>query len=112
MAAQPMLAHNVYFTLKDNAPAARKQLVDACKKYLARHPGTVFFAAGTLAEELNRSVNDRAFDVALHVIFRTKADHDRYQEAPLHKQFVAENNANWKQVRVFDSLVESEAAPG
>lgn len=101
-----MIAHNVYFSLKDNSPAAKKKLVDACKKYLAKHPGTVFFAAGTLAEDLKREVNDRDFDVGLHLVFKNKAAHDKYQDAPLHKQFIAENKDNWKKVRVFDSVVE------
>ena len=34
-----MIAHNVYFSLKDGSPEARKKLVDACKKYLTKHPG-------------------------------------------------------------------------
>src|SRR5262249_24177033 len=105
-AANTMLAHNVYFSLKDNSPAARKKLVDACRKYLAKHPGTVFFAAGVLAEELKREVNDRDFDVGLHIVFDSQAAHDKYQDAPLHKQFIEENKENWKKVRVFDSVVE------
>lgn len=105
-ATEPMVVHDVYFSLKDNSPPARKKLVAACKKYLAKHPGTVFFAAGTLAEELKREVNDRDFDVGLHIVFKNKAAHDKYQEAPLHKQFIDENKDNWKKVRVFDSLVE------
>ena len=96
---------HVYFTLKDNSAAANDKLVAACKKYLSKHPGEVFFAAGTLAEDLNRPVNDRDWDVALHIVFATKADHDRYQEADRHKQFIAENEANWRRVRVFDSEV-------
>ena len=107
MASTAMLAHNVYFALKDNSPAARQQLLEACKKYLAGHPGTVFFAVGMLAEELNRPVNDRDFDVALHLVFESQAAHDRYQEAPRHIQFVDENQANWNKVRVFDSVVGS-----
>ncbi|HEX5272120.1 MAG TPA: Dabb family protein [Gemmataceae bacterium] len=101
-----MLAHNVYFSLKDNSPAARERLIAACKKYLSGHPGTVFFAAGGLAEALARPVNDRDFDVGLHVIFADQAAHDRYQDAPAHHQFIAENKDNWKKVRVFDSVVE------
>lgn len=105
-AAEPMLAHIVYFTLKDKSPTAQLRLVAACKKYLSKHPGTVFFAAGTLAEDLNREVNDRDFDVGLHVIFKDRASHDKYQEAPLHVQFIEENKENWAKVRVFDSKVE------
>ena len=107
MASTAMLAHNVYFALKDNSPAARQRLLEACRKYLSGHPGTVFFAVGTLAEELNRPVNDREFDVALHLVFEDQAAHDRYQEAPRHTQFIDENQANWKKVRVFDSVVGS-----
>ena len=108
-----MLAHDVYFSLTDNSPGAKATLVAACKKYLADHPGTVWFAAGTLAPELTREVNDLDFDVALHVVFKDMASHDQYQKAKEHLQFIAENKANWKQVRVFDSRLDatSPAAP-
>lgn len=105
--ADTMIAHDVYFSLTDASAAAKQQLVVACKKHLTKHPGTVFFAAGTLAEGLNRPVNDREFDVALHVVFKNIAAHDEYQKAPRHLQFIAENKANWKKVRVFDSEVET-----
>ena len=102
-----MLAHNVYFTLHDNSAAARQKMMTACKKYLAAHPGTVFFACGTVEPDLARPVNVRDFDIALHVVFDSRAAHDAYQDAPLHHQFIAENRDNWKHVRVFDSVVES-----
>jgi hypothetical protein len=105
VAPEPMIAHNVYFSLKDGTPANRQKLVDACKKYLAKHPGTVFFAAGPLTEELNRPVNDRDFDVGLHIVFKDKASHDKYQDADLHLKFIEENKDGWKKVRVFDSSV-------
>jgi hypothetical protein len=105
--ASPVLAHDVYFTLKDPSPAARQALVAACRKYLAGHEGAVFFAAGTRADEMSRDVNDQAYDVSLHVYFRDKAAHDLYQEHARHKQFIAESQANWKAVRVFDSWVET-----
>ena len=98
-----MIGHMVYFKLKDNSPAAREKLVEACKKYLADHEGTVFFAAGPIAEGFNRDVNDREWDVALHLVFADKAAHDKYQDHPEHLKFIDENKANWKQVRVFDS---------
>ena len=101
-----MLAHNVYFALADNSPEAIGGLVGACKKYLCNHPGVVFFAAGQLNPDLEREVNDREFDVALHVVFDCRASHDAYQAAPEHLQFVDEEKDNWKNVRVFDSDVE------
>lgn len=108
--AEPLLAHNVYFSLNDKSDEAKKKVVEACKKYLSNHPGTVFFAAGTLNEELDRPVNDRDFDVGLHLIFKNKAAHDKYQDAPRHLQFIEENKANWSKVRVFDSNVEQVAS--
>jgi len=101
-----MLAHNVFFTLHDPTPAAVNGLVEACHRYLKEHPGVVFFAAGARAEQLSRPVNDLDFHVALHLVFRDQATHDAYQVAESHKQFIDENQSNWKQVRVFDSVVD------
>ncbi len=105
--AEPLLAHHVYFTLNDNSPERIEALVGACHKYLTDHPGCVFFAAGTVVPDLDRPVNDRDFDVALHVVFQDRAAHDAYQQAERHLQFIAENRESWKQVRVFDSYVRS-----
>lgn len=102
-----MLAHNVYFTLNDTSPEAIDRLVRACHTYLKDHQGVVFFAAGTLVLELDREVNDREFQVALHVVFADKDAHDAYQQAEDHLTFIAEQKNNWKQVRVFDSYVAS-----
>ena len=98
-----MIVHDVYFTLNDDSDTAQNALVEACHKYLKDHPGVVFFAAGRLAEGLERPVNDRNFHVGLHVVFDTRAAHDAYQTAEAHLQFIAENKETWKQVRVFDT---------
>jgi len=102
-----MLAHIVYFTLKDNSDQAKQHLVDASHQYLKDHPGVVFFAAGTLAEEFQRDVNVRDYDVSLHVYFEDKASHDFYQTVPDHLTFIAENKENWEKIRVLDSYVTS-----
>lgn len=100
-----VLAHNVYFTLNDASPEARKALVEACQTYLSGHEGTVFFAAGERDTEKARDVNDAGFDVSLHVYFQDEAAHEGYQKHPRHKEFIDKMNANWKTVRVFDSWV-------
>ena len=102
-----MLSHDVYFTLKDRTPEARKKLVASCHKYLAGHPGVVFYAAGLLNETLRREVNDLDFDVSLQLVFVDKAAHDTYQVHPKHQQFIEENKPTWAKVRVFDADVES-----
>src|SRR5205823_504900 len=95
------LAHNVFFQLKDGSDARVRELVDACKKYLNVQPGIVFFAAGRRCAELARDVNDRDWDVGLHVVFDSKESHDAYQDDPTHLRFIEENRANWAGVRVF-----------
>jgi hypothetical protein len=107
---RPMLSHNVFFKLKDPSVASKQALVAACQKYLSDHPGTVWFAAGVLAGEFDREVNDRDFDVALHVVFADRAAHDQYQTAPKHEQFIQENRDSWQSVRVFDSWVKPAGA--
>lgn len=101
-----MIAHNVYFALKDPSEQAKQSLLAACKRYLSDHPGVVFFACGVLEPSLSRPVNDRDFDVALHVVFDTIESHNIYQDAPRHLQFVQENRDGWAKVRVFDSTVD------
>lgn len=102
-AANPYIGHMVYFKLKESTAENKKKLVDACKKYLGEHDGVVFFSAGVLSDALKRDVNDREWDVALHLVFTDKAAHDKYQDHPDHLKFIEENKALWDKVRVFDS---------
>ena len=107
-----MLAHSVFFSLSDRSDAAVRKMLDACRNYLSSHPGIVFFACGTPNPHLTRPVNDRDFDVALHIVFESVEAHDAYQDAPLHHQFISENKPNWKLVRVFDADIEAVANNG
>ncbi|MFQ3593581.1 MAG: Dabb family protein [Gemmataceae bacterium] len=104
MTTDRMIVHNVYFRLKDRSTEARASLVAACRKYLPGHDGIVFFACGVVCDDLAREVNDRDWDVGLHIVFTDKTAHDVYQTTPAHGQFIAENQANWDKVRVFDTL--------
>jgi hypothetical protein len=97
------LAHMVYFTLKDNSPAGVERQLAACRQYLTDHPGQVYFGTGMRTPDLARDVNDRDFDVGLHVVFESRAAHDAYQVHPRHLQFIAESKPNWTRVRVFDA---------
>jgi len=103
--AESKLVHLVYFALKDNSPAAVQKQLDACKKYLTNHPGTESFAIGTRTPDLIRDVNDKDFDVALHVVFKNRAAHDQYQVDARHLKFIEESKPNWAKARVFDADV-------
>lgn len=100
------LAHIVFFSLADSNDANRQKLVEACKKYLDNHKGVIYFGVGVNAPQYDREVNDRDYDVALHLVFESAKDHDAYQANPRHKEFIAKNKDLWKTVRVFDSTLK------
>jgi hypothetical protein len=104
-AADPQLAHMVFFTLAEDTKANRESLIAACTKYLKGHEGTVYYSAGSVADDLDRDVNDRDFDIGLHLVFANKAAHDKYQTHPRHLEFIEKNKQLWAKVRVFDSYV-------
>ncbi len=108
--AEPQLAHLVYFKLKDSSGASRAKFVATCKLLLSNHPGTVYFATGTLAGDLNGQANDRDFDVSLLVVFASKQAHDDYQKHPKHLKFIEENLENMEKVRVFDSYLSPSSS--
>ena len=101
-----MIAHNVYFTLHDRSPAAQAKLLDECRMYLTGHAGLMSFSCGVMDPSFDRDVNDRDYDVSLHMLFGTRDEHDIYQTAPRHMKFVEANKATWAKVRVFDSEVD------
>jgi hypothetical protein len=101
--AAPELAHMVYFTLHDASQEKIDALIQACHKYLAGQDGITYFSVGGLNPDLARPVNDRDYQVGLHVVFKDRKAHDDYQVAPIHQVFIEEQKYNWKQVRVFDT---------
>lgn len=103
--AAARVAHDVYFKLKDDSPAAIRRQVELCNQYLSDIPGTDHFAVGTRTPDLTREVNDKEFDVALHVVFKSRTAHDQYQTDPRHVKFIEESKPNWARARVFDADV-------
>lgn len=100
-------AHVVFFRLKDRSQSSRIDFTKQCHQYLTGHPGTLYFSAAIQSDN-DRPVNDRDFDVALHLIFENRQAHDDYQIAERHDQFIQENSEKWESVRVFDSLVAAQ----
>ena len=97
-----MFVHVVYFWMKPSTPdAARKQVVQDCRTYLARIPTVRHLWTGRPAMT-PRDVVDNSYDVGLCVVLDDSPGHDVYQEHPLHKEFIARNKANWDRIRVYD----------
>ena len=101
-----MIAHNVYFTLRNDSAESRAEFAASCAEYLGKVPGIVYFATGIRAEQFVRDVNDLEFHVGLHVMLEDRAAHDVYQVHERHLAFIEANQAKWEVVRVFDSEVE------
>ena len=97
-----MLAHSVFYRLKDRSPAAIERLIAGCREHLSGHPGEVVFAVGGCAP-YDRHVNDRDWQVALHIVFDSRANPDTYQQAERHEIFIAAHADSWEQVRIFDA---------
>lgn len=113
-AADPdaVLTHDVFFVLADDKPETQEKLIAACHKYLTGHPGTIWFSAGPRAKEMEGEVNDRDFDVALHLVFKNKAALEAYAKSERHDQFLAEAKSLWSKVRVFDSYATASSHEG
>ena len=99
-----LVAHNVYFELKDNSKEAVEKLIADCHRYMKQVEGIIFFSAGVIHEEHRRDVNVRDFHAATFILFRDQESHDNYQSCDLHRQFIERNRDNWKSIRVFDWL--------
>ena len=102
----PGVQHKARLRLNDNSDVAKEKFVASRKNYLSGHPDTSFFAVGILAKDMKRPVNDQEFDVSIHVVFKTKAAHDKYNVSEKHLKFIDENKASIRKVRVFDTSLE------
>ncbi len=109
---EAVLTHDVFFVLADDKPETQEKLIAACHKFLTGHPVTICFSAGPLAKEIEGEVNDRDFDVALHLVFKNKASLDAYAKSERHDQFLAEAKTLWSKVRVFDSYATASSHEG
>lgn len=114
LVAAPALAgemgHMVFFKLTDSSPKSRAHFAGLCHKYLAKIPGITYFSVGALADDLSRDVNDKDFDIALHVVFKDRAAYEVYATHPDHLKLIELGAPLWTKVRVFDS--DLIAAPG
>ena len=99
---EKMLVHQVYFWLKD--PEDRQafdQLKSGLEKILrisSIESGHIGVPATTEA----RDVVDHSYSFSYQVRFKNIADHDSYQEDPIHLQFIEECADLWNQVKVYD----------
>ncbi len=97
--------HTVFFWLREGTSEAEKQqLVEDCRTLLGSIETVRFLETGFPAGT-PRDVVDNSYGVGLVVHFDDKQGHDFYQDAPVHKDFIARNQAIWERVQVYDLVV-------
>ena len=95
--------HHVYFWLKNNSSRKDKQkLLEGLKKLTAIKTIDMYHIgepAGTA-----RDVIDTSYSLSWMLVFKNKEDQDRYQDDPIHLDFVKEYSHLWSKVVVYDSV--------
>lgn len=97
-----MLQHNVYFYLKSGlSEAQRSAFLDSLKSLLTIDDMVEGFV-GRPGKTAPRPVVDDRYDFALSTVFKDVAQHDVYQDHPVHQKFVQSCKQYWDAVKVFD----------
>ena len=95
--------HHVYFWLKN--PESKEDLqglLEGLRK-LSKIDYIKMFHIGKPADT-NRDVIDRTYAVSWMLVFKDKADEERYQTDPIHLNFVNTCKHLWERVKVYDSV--------
>jgi len=82
-----MFSHIVVFWTDPSKPNAADELLAGAEKYLREPPGIVHFHVGKMVSS-HRPVVDQTYQVALNIVFESKAAQDAYQDHPRHVDFV------------------------
>ncbi|MGF1530064.1 MAG: Dabb family protein [Puniceicoccaceae bacterium] len=98
-----MLVHSVFFWLREDLTSEQRQNFASALHTLSTIESIHAVYIGTPAPTPPRPVIDASYDFALTVIFSRSEDHDRYQEDPVHQQFISENKHLWTKVQIYDA---------
>ena len=101
----PGMAHTVYFWLKDGLSDQELKGFEAGMKSLEGAPSVRRVYTGKPAGTPSRDVTDNTFDYSLVLWFDDVAGHDAYQVSPTHLKFVADHEAKFDVVKVFDNML-------
>lgn len=97
------MEHHVYFWLKEEKqnPEDRAKFEEGIDA-LFRVDTIQSALRAVPAKTAVRPVTDNSWDYAINVKFATLADHDVYQDHPIHDVFVADFKDWWAKVEVKD----------
>lgn len=97
-----MLAHSVYFWLKEDLTAEQRNAFRKGLESLQGIPCAEVVYIGTPAPTTKRPVIDDTYSFGLIVVCPDIAGHDTYQTHPLHQAFVKEFSSFWNRVAIYD----------
>lgn len=98
-----MLVHTVLFWLRQDLDADEVEEFRLGLRSLGEIASAHSTYVGRPAKTPVRPVIDNSYDFALTVLLPSLEAHDRYQEDPIHLQFLKENKHRWVEVRVYDA---------
>ncbi|MEO8906107.1 MAG: Dabb family protein [Polyangiaceae bacterium] len=103
--AQAVLIHSVYFWFKADAEPTRVADFEAGLRRLIGIGQVQQAYIGKPEQTPPRPVIDQSYHWALVVHFDSLADHDAYQDHPVHLAFLERFAATWERVQVYDARV-------
>jgi hypothetical protein len=97
-----MFVHHVFFWLKEPGnQEAYNQLAEGLRQLSTI--GTIRMVHIGKPAGTDRDVIDTSYAFSLLTVFDSEADHDSYQEDPIHLKFIENCKHLWKKVQVYDS---------
>jgi len=97
--------HTVFFWIKEDA---KQDEVESFTKVGLKDLSTIKSIYKSYVgppAETPRDVVDNSYGVALVVHFKSKADHEAYQEDPIHLKMIEDYKHLWERVQVYDNLL-------
>lgn len=99
--------HTVFFWLNDTATIDDRAEFEKGLEELGKTPSIAEYYYGKPAGT-PRGVVDNSYDYAWIVYFSDAAAQDAYQDDPIHLEFIEKYNHLWKEVKVYDTILETE----
>jgi hypothetical protein len=97
-----MFVHTVFFWLDKKLNEEQRQaFCDAATSLTTIKP----CVAAYIGQPANttRPVIDRTYDYSLTCIFENQADHDSYQDHPVHLDFINKHAKDWARALIYDA---------
>ncbi len=102
--SKPMLAHHVFFWLKNpTSTADRDKLIEGLRT-LQKIESIRQLHIGVPADTEKRPVVDNSFSVSELMFFDDVAGQNIYQDHPIHVKFVENYSSLWEKVIVYDAV--------